>query len=182
MRLNDKRNWRVVTDFVHLEESSCQQENYRMCSAHGCSGGFTFNALSLHQSSATSSEPSSLGIETVPASASATIICVSCSYFSHNEESPTWSCPNSAELRQHRQGEHHGEETVEMHICWGTKELSFVMAGVYCASFWWLLLVYDVYLFCFGAGREIFVSWLIYTPNFELNQAPCILASHPHTV
>ena len=118
-------------------------------------------------------------METVPASALATFICVSCSYFSHNEESPTWSCQKSAELRQ---SEHHGEETVEMHICWGTKELSFVMAGVDCASFWWLVLVYDVYLFSVGGGRKILVSWLIYAPNFELNKALCILTSHPHTV
>ena len=98
-----------------------------MCSAHRCSGGFTSKAHFFHQSSATSSVPSSLGIETVPDSAVATFICVSCSYCSHNEESPTWRCQESAELRQ---SEHHGEETVEMHIGWGTKEWSFVMAGV----------------------------------------------------
>ena len=98
-----------------------------MCSAHRCSGGFTSKTLSLHQSSATSSLPSSLGIETVPASALAPFICVSCNCSSYNEESPTWSCQNGAELGQ---SEYHGEKIVEMHICWGTKELSFVLAGV----------------------------------------------------
>ena len=58
-------------------------------------------------------------METVPASALATFIRVSCSYFSYSEDSPTWSCQNSPEPGQ---SENHGEQTVEVHIYWEAKE------------------------------------------------------------
>ena len=145
-------------------------------SAHRCSGGFTSKTLAFHQSSATSSLPSSLGIVTVPASALATFISVSCSYFSCNEESPTWSCQNSDELGQ---SEHHGEEIAEMHICWGTKELSFVMAGVCARVFgdWGWFMMYISFILRV-AERRLSLGLFI----FQILNSLYIRMSHPHIV